>query len=48
MLTITTTDALETARARVTIVLQAILVAANVCGGGTAAHINDHLRATPR
>ena len=33
MLTITTTDALETARARVTIVLQAILVAANVCGG---------------
>ena len=33
MLTITTTDALETVRARVAIVLQAILVATNVCGG---------------
>ena len=31
MLTITTTDALETVRARVAIVLQAILVATNVC-----------------
>ena len=33
MLTITTTDALETVRARVAIVLQAILVATNVSGG---------------
>ena len=31
MLTLTTSDTLETTRARVTIVLQAILVAANVC-----------------
>ena len=33
MLTITTSDALETVRARVAIVLQAILVATNVCVG---------------
>ena len=33
MLTITTSDALETTRARVNVLLQALLVAANVCVG---------------
>ena len=47
MLTITTTDALETVRARVAIVLQAILVATNVCVY-TAAHVDYYLCATSR
>ena len=50
MLTITTTDDLETVRARVAIVLQAISVATNVCvgGGGTAAHVDYYFCATSR